>query len=555
MKKKLAKLLVFTLLLALLPMGTAQAAESRTMRIGLTYGSAAVPAAELRNAESAGFRFGFYDETLQFIPLGWTEESDIQVLITQNLFLSDGGYGYSAENSQGIVGCYHVHLPWPYEDFLSAQAAAALVEGGFVAWVGGAYYVRMGSYPSRAEAEAAAAATGVEGCSLGETSGYGYSVVAGGTTKLLFQYDADAAGEAGAFGVVPGLEGAGVTLYADNKYRGGLRFERIGGGNSTVVNIVDLEDYVKGVIPYEMSASWPLEALKAQSVCARAYAINHSGGRATHKDSHFDLCTTTHCQVYRGIGRANEHSDQAVNETAGQLAWYNGKLIDAVYYSSNGGASEDVKRVWGSNHDYLKGKLDPYEADIADIAGNYHWSVTRTAAELKTRFNKAGYACGDIVSITPKLSEVGNVVQLVILDTAGKSYTISRADTIRTTLGTNSIRFTMTTSGGAGQEPGYMVAGAGANVPTLDGLYALGGDGTVSALPTESYIITADGVKPLEPMEGVPAGGSGETSYTFTGTGWGHNVGMSQWGAYAMAERGFTYQDILKFYYTDITVE
>ncbi len=100
-----------------------------------------------------------------------------------------------------------------------------------------------------------------------------------------------------------------------------------------------------------------------------------------------------------------------------------------------------------------------------------------------------------------------------------------------------------------------MVAGAGANVPTLDGLYALGGDGTVSALPTESYIITADGVKPLEPMEGVPAGGSGETSYTFTGTGWGHNVGMSQWGAYAMAERGFTYQDILKFYYTDITVE
>lgn len=549
MKKKLAKLLVFTLLLALLPIGTARAAESAALRIGLTYGSAAAPAAELQNTQSAGFRFGFYDDALQFIPLGWTEESDIQVLITQNLFLSDSGYGYGAENNRGIVGCYHVHLPWPYEDFLSAQAAAALVEGGFVAWVGGAYYVRMGSYPSRAEAEAAAAATGVEGCCLGETSGYGYSVVANGTTKILFQYDADTAGEAGAFGVLPGLEGAGVTEYADNQYRGGLRFERIGGGNSAVVNIVDLEDYVKGVIPYEMSASWPLEALKAQSVCARTYAINHAGSKATHKDNHFDLCTTTHCQVYRGVGRANEHSDQAVAETAGQLAWYNGKLIDAVYYSSNGGASEDVKNVWGTEHEYLKGKLDPYEADIADIADNYRWSVT--ASDLKARLNKLGYPCADIIDITTKQSTVGNVIEITLFDTAGKSYTFSR-EKVRTSLGLNSIRFTVEAVGTP--VSGYQIAGAETPATATSGLYALGGDGLTAPLPQEAYILTDQGVKTLEPTTSVStAQGGGELR--LNGTGWGHNVGLSQWGAYAMAERGFTYQDILKFYYTGITVE
>ena len=214
-----------------------------------------------------------------------------------------------------------------------------------------------------------------------------------------------------------------------------------------------------------------------------------------------------------------------------------------------------MKYVWGTAHDYLKGKIDPYEADVANIAGNYRWSVTRTAAELKTRLNKAGYACGDIVSVTTKQSELGNTVQLTVVDTTGKSTTVSRADSIRTILGTNSIRFAMTVSGGAGQGSGYAVAGASTNAQSLDGLYALGGDGTVSALPSQSYIITADGVKALEPATTTSGKNTGETTYTFTGTGWGHNVGLSQWGANAMAKRGYTYEDILKFYYTGITIE
>ena len=394
---------------------------------------------------------------------------------------------------------------------------------------------------------------------LGETSGYGYVVVAAGTARILFQFDANQAGETGAFGVVP-MAGEGekaVTVLDKGKsYYGGFRFERIDGGASTVVNMVDQEDYIKGVIPYEMSPSWPLEALKAQAVCARTYVngVNHSA-------YHFDVCTTTHCQVYKGTSGAGPVSDQAVEETAGLKIYYDGKCINggAVYYSSNGGASEDVKNVWGTSHAYLKGKFDPYEADVANIAGNYRWSVSYTASELKTRLNdklkEKGYTFGDIASVNIKQSEFGNVVEMQVIDSAGRSNTISRGDTIRSVLGTNSIHFTMVVSGGAKQEPGYMVAGAGSNAPDLEGLYALNGDGAVSSLPAQSYIITAEGVKPLEPVAGETVTGSGEATYTFSGTGWGHNVGMSQWGANAMAKRGYTYLDILQFYYTDITVE
>lgn len=562
MTKKLAKLLVAVLIVsAVLGLTTAQAAEGNILRIGLAYKDTAMTAPSLSNKVGAGYGFGYYDDQRHFVPLGWTGETKISVLVTRNLYLTaQGDYSYSPENSQGTVGCYHVQLPWPYEDFDAAQTAAQMVEDGFVAWIEGAYYVRMGSYTRRADAEAAVAALEVEEASVGETGSYGYVAVVTGTSRILFEFDANQAGEAGAFGVMPmAAEGekAVTTLNQGRSYYGGFRFERIESAASTVVNIVEMEDYIKGVIPYEMSPSWPLEALKAQAVCARTYATR---GTTKHSGAyHFDCCTTTDCQVYKGTSGAGAVSDQAVEETAGQRIYYDGKCIsgNAVYYSSNGGASEDVKYVWGTNHDYLKGKVDPYEADVANIAGNYRWSVTRTAAELKTRLNDKKYMCGDIVSVSTKQSALGNTIELTVVDTAGTSYTISQADTIRSVLGTNSIHFTMTTSGGVQQQSGYAVAGSDSNVSSLDGLYALSGDGTVQPLPSQSYIITADGVKALEPAKETPAPNSADrqTTYTFTGTGWGHNVGMSQWGAYAMAKRGYTYEDILKFYYTGITIE
>lgn len=557
MRKNLAILLILSMVLVLISPLSALAAEGQgqVLRIGLAYGSDVMAAASLRSKVGVGYSLGYYDDQRQFIPLAWTGESEISILITQNLYLNEqGGYTYTA-GDRGAIGCYHVHLPWTYEDYASAQAAADLVPDAFVAWIEGAYYVRVGSYTSREEAEAAALET--EGACLGETSGYGYCVIATGTDKILFQFDANQRGETGALGVLPLASGGEKTVTVLNEgrsYYGGFRFERIGGGASTVVNMVELEDYIKGVIPYEMSTSWPLEALKAQAVCARTY----SAASSRHGSDHFDICTTTHCQVYKGTSGAGTVSDQAVEETAGQRIFYNGKCVNgnAVYYSSNGGASEDVKNVWGTDHAYLKGKLDPYEADIADKAGNYRWSKTYTASELAARINARGYSCGDIADVELTYSDLGNVIKMKVTDAAGTSNTFS-GDKVRNILGTNSIRFTMTTSGQSGpsQTPeGYAIAGA-SSVPSLAGLYALSGDGQVAALAEESYIITDQGTKLLEPTTQATASVGGEVRYTFTGTGWGHSVGMSQWGAYAMAKRGYTYLDILQFYYTGITVE
>lgn len=553
MRKKLAKLLAVALILTAIPVSVASAAATKILRVGLYYESSTVMVSNLENDQGTGYAFGYYDTDRSFVKLGETGEKKVSIMKTQNLYLTKGGlYVSESAGAVGVVGCFHVQLPGSYADFASAKAAADEVENGFVAWVDGTYYVRKGSYASRAATQEAVNAVGIEGATLGETSAYGYSAVVTGTTRILFQFDANKAGEAGAFGVQPGLEPdvKAVTSFKGQKYYGGFRFERINGGNSTVVNMVELDDYVKGVIPYEMSPSWPLEALKAQAVCARTYAYV----RNAHTSNHFDICTSTDCQVYYGVGRANSVTDQAVDETAGLLARYNGKPIDAVYSSSHGGASEDVKNVWGTDAPYLKGVIDPYEADVADIAGNYKWTKTYTPETLKARLHEKGIICGDIVNFTTTKSATGNVISCTVTDTAGKNYTFSRAK-VRSYLSVNSIHFDLIISGGTTGAPGYTIAERADTVSDLTSRYVISGDGTVSSVPDGAYAITGDGVTKLEPSPGAPTGTGESVVYTLKGTGWGHSLGMSQWGAYAMAKRGMNYLDILHFYYTDITVE
>lgn len=563
MKKKLAKSLILLLILALLLPGGTLAAESRILRVGLNYGNDCVVVGNLKNIEQTGFRFGYYDADRSFIPLGWTGETRIIVMITQNLYLTSGGiYVYESENTVGVVGCYHVQLPGSYGDFDSALAAAATAEGGFVAWISGAYYVRMGSYARRSEAEAAVAALGIEGATVGETSGYGYSAVATGTTRILFQFDVAQSGEQGAFGVQPGLEAEGKAVTEFKKqgsnYYGGFRFERIGGGESTVVNIVEMDDYIKGVIPYEMSPSWPLEALKAQAVAARSYAIYNMQASRHSREHHFDLCTTTDCQVYYGINRANDVTDRAVDETAGQLALYNGKAIQAVYSSSHGGASESAKNVWGGEIPYLQGVIDPYEADVADKISGYYWTKTITADEVKQRLHEKGYTqCADVVKLTPHVSETGNTISITVTDSKGTNFTFSR-EKLGNVIGSYRCRhFTLETSGGGSVQTteGYPVTERAEPIGELAKAYAISGDGKVSVLSGNCYAITGEGVSPLEKSQVAMPGSGGDLVFTLNGAGWGHSVGMSQWGAYAMAQRGMSYLDILHFYYTDITVE
>ena len=563
------------LLAVVLALPTALAAGSggEMVRVGLAYGSGALVNANLENntGYGSGYRMGYFDDGLDFVELARTDEDETQITMvkTQNTWVNGTSYSNS-DNGGDVIGCYHVLVESGYRSYEQAAADAQEYRDGFVAWIDGDYQVRAGSYTSRQEAEDAAQSLGG---TVAGTSSYAVNVTRTGTAEILFQFDG---GDALALGVMPDVTGADTvrTWFKGYRYCGGFRYERIGGGDLTVVNIVDLETYIKGVVPYEMSNSWPLEALKVQAVCARSYAyINIHSGK--HTSYHFDVCNTTDCQAYYGAGtnsssyQANERTDQAVDETAGEYAWYDGQVIEAFYSSSHGGASESVYNVWGSSleqYPYLCGVEDPYEADMASKNSYSSWTVSYTSSELAQRLQARGYnASSGIASLTLTYSDLGNVIQVRVTYGNGESNDL-KPTSIRSVFGVSSIRFTVngqSVSSGAGTSSsgGGLTANGSASLDSqgtytvisgsgslsqagLDGLYAISGSGSIN--PAEDTV--SSGGSGTDTPTGTQVTVSG-SSYIFQGSGNGHQLGLSQYGARAMAERGFTYDEIIEFYY------
>ena len=612
MKKKFVQIAALCLSAALLSLsGGRQAASAgssntsgRIIRVGLhhdgPYGTGSVEGLNLANKTGSGFRFGYYDSSNRFVQLGFTAETAISVVKTENVYYGTHNgyksYHSALTTSDAAVGKYYLQLPETYPTFAQAQAAAAAHEdrNGFPACIGGEYFVRIGSYTTRDKAAADQAELAELGVAaeVTETLASGVNVVVTASSTIVFQYDD--LGKGTGLGIEPNApaipedggpdnpedggkdnqedggpdiaalsaeDGVKYTTWSKNcLYYGGFRFERIGGGNMTVVNILDLEDYVKGVVPHEMSDSWPLEALKAQAVAARSYAVS-LGDR--HRGSHFDICDNTHCQAYSGQTRAGNNSNAAVDDTAGQVILYNNKVAQAYYYSSNGGASEGVAAVWGSNqadYPYLVGKPDPYEA-AAGVNNDYTKTFTAGALAAILRNEGYGEVGASIVSVEIiSLTDAGNPKQITFTDNNGEQFTLNTRF-VKSMLGLSSFRYGLAPSQASAS--GVSVNGS---APVDAGrLYAVDGNGNTVSLTGDLYVLTGSGTLPLEQGGtggGSVSGGVGSLGiatadsgpFTFVGKGWGHNVGMSQWGAYAMAKLEKTYSEILQFYYTDVKV-
>jgi stage II sporulation protein D len=120
------------------------------------------------------------------------------------------------------------------------------------------------------------------------------------------------------------------------------------------INVVPVEEYLRGM--GEVPSSWPLEAIKAQIVAARCYALTHLGAHGN-----FDLYDSTQDQVYGGADYESGPQSAAVDATRGEVAFWNGQVILAFYSSSDGGHSADVSEVWGSNIPYLRGVRDDFD--------------------------------------------------------------------------------------------------------------------------------------------------------------------------------------------------
>ena len=583
-----AAALTLCLALPLVPAAAADRGEEVTVRVGLAsayYHNSLgeLEAAHLENEDGygEGYRFGYYDEDLNFVELARTDPGTTQVAVLKTTNLT---YGYSSalgkytygEDLSGdvTVGCYHVLV----EEDLNreeAEALAALFDDGFVAWIDGAYQVRAGAYPTKEEAEAAyediSYALDVVG-----TSSYGMSVVETGTDRILFQYDM---GQGGKLAIQPGQEDGEETRtwFSGYHYRGGFQYHRRTGGDLTVVNVVGLEDYVNGVICYEMGRNWPLEALKAQAMCARTYVLRNLN---THDSYGFDICNSNYCQVYYGMGTGesygpSETSLRAVDETAGLVIRYDGRLAETPYSSSFGGASEDAANVWGTDtdeeHPYLCGVEDPYEPYADDINSRAHWTVRYSARELDSLLHSEGYGTSTSVDyLELEYSDLGNVIRVTIHWENGQTNSLrpSGSGAIRSVLGLNSIRFTVngeTPDGGTRARSGdgsYLINGEDP-LEDWEDVYVISGSGEVDALDEEPYVITGTGqVSSLEEGQQTAPGASGGgivtvsgDEYVFEGGGWGHQVGLSQFGAYAMASQGFDFEEIIAFYYPGVDIE
>lgn len=530
----------------------AAAFEDETVIVGLFYGSTALDGANLQNSVGSGYRFGYLDGERKFQQLGYTEEINVSVVMTQNVWYGtvDGYTSYSDDITSDImVGCFHVGLPvGELTTFEEALAAAQAIDG-FPAWIEGHWEVRYGSYASKAEAQSAAEAMGGI---LAETSGYGVSVVLRGTSRILFQFDG---GRELSLMVKPGLDDTrkNVTWFKGLRHYGGFQYCRVGGGAMVVSSVLSLDDYVECVISREMSSSWPLEALKAQAICARNYYDqNHSKTSSKHKAYGFDLCATTDCQVYYGMGSTNERTTQAVKETSGLRIYYNEKQADIYYFSSDGGATEDVRNVWSGSADlpYLCGVVDPYEATIAEKISGWQWTRTFTATELTNLLQSKGYGNSKIVDFrVTATTPTGNVKSIAFIDSNGKSWPFTK-EKVRTFLSLKSIRYGVTKTGET--VGGVYYTDEDNTLPSMEGVYTIGGDGTVQAMGENPYVITSSGIEALpEPYGGVS---TGEIIFTVRGAGWGHNIGMSQWGAYAMAQQGKTFEEIIKFYFPGVEI-
>jgi len=332
----------------------------------------------------------------------------------------------------------------------------------------------------------------------------------------------------------PAPENNPAVQYVNSKpYRGVIEVRRLPESDMTVINIVTLREYLYGNVPPEIGAASHPEALKAQAVASSMYAINNLG---KHKKTCFDICATTNCQVYRGYSAETEACNKAIDEVVGKVITYNGELAKHIYYfASSAGRTEDPVNVWGSSVDYLKSVEDRYEPV-------YTWTKTLSASDIKSIIPNIG----NILSVRiTNTAESGRVTQLAVRGDMSSEPVVYNRERTRTIFGLNSQLYTITTDADV-----YVYSKeAGSSKNQLAGLYVLGS--------SKPKVITSYNNK----VNILGAGGKTNTvalvpeTYTFTGKGWGHAVGMSQEGARAMARAGFKYNEILEHYFPGTKVE
>ncbi|NQT46588.1 MAG: SpoIID/LytB domain-containing protein [Candidatus Omnitrophica bacterium] len=275
-----------------------------------------------------------------------------------------------------------------------------------------------------------------------------------------------------------------ATIYInDRQFRGEVDIIRTEDTKLLTVNYLDIEDYLRGVLYHEASHRWPIEALKAQAVASRTYAVYQIENR---KDEDYDVTNTVYSQLYGGRTSEKHKTNMAVDATLGQVLTYGkGNVLPAYYHSTCGGHTENAGVVWKvKGVDPLKGK----RCDFCKGSPQYDWRRVVGLGEIRERVNQSGRKIGEIISIETEGRDRSGRAEKVILKSKWSKIALPATD-FRMIVGHTTIRST---------------------------------NFTVS--------IKGDQAR-------------------FTGKGWGHGVGVCQWGMFGMSRKGYQYTAILQYYY------
>ncbi|OGS21297.1 MAG: hypothetical protein A2252_08515 [Elusimicrobia bacterium RIFOXYA2_FULL_39_19] len=282
------------------------------------------------------------------------------------------------------------------------------------------------------------------------------------------------------------------------RYHDSISIKLMADGKLTVINELGLESYLCGILTREVDPGWPEEALKAQAVVSRTFALKNID---RHKKEGFSLCNEVHCQVYGGLEGEDERTNRAISKTRGEVLVYNKILVNTVFHSCCAGYTEDPKYVWeGGNTTpvYLKG----VRCAFCSKCKQYYWSKSVAESIIRKKLNNKGY---------PAIAKITGIYF------KGKTKT-GRLKDLRLEYQKKDGKFSEITIRAA-----------------------------KFRLIVDPSVIKSTKISSIKKTKA--------DSYLFTGYGWGHGVGMCQWGAEGMAEKKYKYKEILKHYYPYTEIE
>lgn len=321
---------------------------------------------------------------------------------------------------------------------------------------------------------------------------------------------------------------AGYLRVNDHYYAGSITFQPNAYGSYTVVNAVPLETYLRGVVPHEVGPGAPFAAMAAQAILARTYALKNLH---RFQVDDYQLCANTHCQVYKGLTGTHPRADEAIRQTSGLVLTYNGELVDAVYSSTNGGISAAFEDVWdGDPRPYLR-----RQADIAHQPGKpldlRQESSFQAFLAQREGFNEAGVSRLFRWEFSLSLEELNTQLR------AGQDYLGIPMPTWSSIAGMQILE----------RSASGRVQVMQLDLQTAEGIRSilLRKDQVRLAFPR--LYSTLFRIEPLKQGERL-------AGYRFIGGGFGHGVGLSQYGSYTLARQGFNAAQILAFYYPGTTL-